>query len=152
MNRMERIKLGRGSTTTMGLAGMHCVRRCMCVFMLKSCECDRIWWRMCAGIENTCVFMLKSCDCARIWWQMCAGIENACVFMLKSCDSAGIWWHILCLNWECMYVFMLKPCNTAGIWWYIIWWNWKCMWYDPGKVKFGFWCKTCNYSVLQQQS
>jgi hypothetical protein len=38
MNKMERIKLGRGPTTTMGLAVMHCVRRCMCVFMLKSCD------------------------------------------------------------------------------------------------------------------
>jgi hypothetical protein len=50
MNKMERIKLGRGSTTTMGLAGMHCVRRCMCVFMLKSCDSVGIWWQMCAGI------------------------------------------------------------------------------------------------------
>jgi hypothetical protein len=23
-------------------------------------------------------------------------------------------------------------------------------WYDPGKVKFGFWCKMCNYPVLRQ--
>ena len=38
MNKIERIKLGRGPATVMGLAGMHCVRRCMCVFMLKSCD------------------------------------------------------------------------------------------------------------------
>jgi hypothetical protein len=25
-------------------------------------------------------------------------------------------------------------------------------WYDPGKVKFGFWCKMCTYPVLRQQS
>ena len=25
-------------------------------------------------------------------------------------------------------------------------------WYDPGKVKFGFWRKKCIYPVLQQQS
>jgi hypothetical protein len=55
MNKIERIKLGRGPATVMGLAGMHCVRRCMCVFMLKSCDLAGIWWQMCAGIENACV-------------------------------------------------------------------------------------------------
>jgi hypothetical protein len=25
-------------------------------------------------------------------------------------------------------------------------------WYDPGKVKFGFWRKLCNYPVLRQHS
>jgi len=25
-------------------------------------------------------------------------------------------------------------------------------WYNPGKVKFGFWRKMCNYPVLHQQS
>ena len=103
MNKMERVKLGRGPATAMGLAEMHCVRRCMCVFMLRSC------------------------DSARIWWQMCSGIENACVFMLKPCNSTGIWWYIMHWNWECMYVFMLEPCNSTRIWWYIICWNWKRM-------------------------
>jgi hypothetical protein len=55
MNKIERMKLGRGSATTIGLAGMHCVRRCMCVFMLKSCDSEDI---LCAGIENACV-----CSC-----------------------------------------------------------------------------------------
>jgi hypothetical protein len=31
MNKMERTKYGRGPTIVMGLAKMHCVRKCMCV-------------------------------------------------------------------------------------------------------------------------
>jgi hypothetical protein len=50
MNKIERIKLGRGSAKAMGLAGMHCVRRCMCVFMLKSCDS--------VGFDDKCVLKL----------------------------------------------------------------------------------------------
>ena len=32
-------------------------------------------------------------------------------------------------------------------------WSWREReWYDPTKVKFGFWCKMCNYPILRQQS
>ena len=30
--------------------------------------------------------------------------------------------------------------------------QWQNSWYDPGKVKFRFWHKMCNYLVLRQQS
>ena len=127
MNKMERIKLGRGPATVMGLAGMHCVRRCMCVFMLKSCDLAGIWWQMCAGIENACVHV-KIMKLTGIWWYiLCWNWECMYVFMLKPCNSAGIWWYTMCWHWECMCVFMLKPCNPVGIWWYIICRNWKCM-------------------------
>jgi hypothetical protein len=38
MNKMERTKHGRGPALVMGLAIMHCVRKCICVFMLRSCN------------------------------------------------------------------------------------------------------------------
>jgi hypothetical protein len=38
MNKMERTKHGRGLAIVMGLARMLCVRKYMCVFMLKSCN------------------------------------------------------------------------------------------------------------------
>ena len=28
---------------------------------------------------------------------------------------------------------------------------WESQWYNPGKIKFRFWRKMCNYPVLQQQ-
>ena len=67
----------------MGLAGMHCVRKCMCVFMLKAWNSAGIWWYL-----------------------MCWNWECMCVFMLKPCNPVGIWWYfIMCWNWKCTHVF-----------------------------------------------
>jgi hypothetical protein len=68
--------------SSLGLAGMHCVRRCMCVFMLKPCKSNGIWWYI-----------------------MCWNWECMCVFMLKPCNSAEIWWYSMCWNWKCICVF-----------------------------------------------
>jgi hypothetical protein len=71
--------------------------------------------------------------------------------------------------WDKAFVYPFYKNGKVILFWYNISWEYynnkkkflynhlcatfaTCIWYDPGKVKFGFWCKMCTYLVLRQQS